>query len=279
MDFRNVYILIRKEARDSVKNWWFVLYTICFSALALLLLFLASSRSEIAGFSGFGRTAASLINLVLLFIPLIALVTGAISISNERENGTLSYLLSHPITKSEIFTGKFIGLLLSIWFSISLGFGLAGIAISIRGGGGDISKFLMTAVLSAILAASLLSVGFLISVFSKKAAKATGIAVFLWLVFIVIGDLGIMGSTVAMDLGIKQVFILALFNPTEVFKIASVLTLSPRFEVLGPVGIYAFKTFGREGLFYLLLSVMALWILIPLGYAFLSFSVLRREEL
>jgi len=279
MDFRNVYILIRKEARDSVKNWWFVLYTICFSALALLLLFLASSRSEIAGFSGFGRTAASLINLVLLFIPLIALVTGAISISNERENGTLSYLLSHPITKSEIFTGKFIGLLLSLWFSISLGFGLAGIAISIRGGGGDISKYLMTAVLSAILAASLLSVGFLISVFSKKAAKATGIAVFLWLVFIVIGDLGIMGSTVAMDLGIKQVFILALFNPTEVFKIASVLTLSPRFEVLGPVGIYAFKTFGREGLFYLLLSVMALWILIPLGYAFLSFSVIKREEL
>ncbi|MFQ5788378.1 MAG: ABC transporter permease subunit, partial [Thermodesulfobacteriota bacterium] len=232
-----------------------------------------------AGFSGFGRTAASLINLVLLFVPLIALVTGSISISNERENGTLSYLLSHPITKSEIFTGKFIGLLLSIWFSISLGFGLAGIAISIRGGGGDISKFLITAFLSALLAASLLSVGFLISVFSKKAAKAIGIAVFLWLVFIVLGDLGIMGTTVAMGLGIKQVFILALLNPTEVFKIVSVLILSPRFEVLGPVGIYALNTLGKVGLFYLLISIMVLWTLIPFGYALLSFSVLKREEL
>jgi Cu-processing system permease protein len=279
MDFKNVSLLIKKEVRESLKNRWFILYTICFSALALLLLFLATSRGEIAGFSGFGKTAASLINLVLLFIPLIALITGALSISNERENGTLPYLLSHPITKTEIFLGKFTGLLLSIWFSLSLGFGLAGIAISIKGGSQDISKFLITALLSAILAASLLSLGFLISVYSRRGAKAIGFAVFLWLLLIVIGDLGIMGTSVAMDLGIKEVLTLALINPTEVFKIASILILSPRFDILGPVGTYALNTFGKEGLLYLLISILFLWILIPLTWGLLIFSVFKREEI
>lgn len=278
MDFNNISLIVRKETQESLKNRWFVLYTVCFSVLALLLLFLASSRVEIAGYSGFGRTAASLINLVLLFIPLIALVTGAISISNERENGTLTYLLSHPITKSEIFVGKFIGLLLSLWFSILFGFGFAGIAIALKGGGGNISRYIFTAFLSALLAASLLGVGFLVSVYSKKASKAIGIAVFLWLLFIILGDLGIMGTTVALDLGVKQVFILALLNPAEVFKIASVLILSPRFEVLGPVGIYAVKTFGKQGVFYMLISVLLLWIIIPFGYACAVFSIFRREE-
>jgi Cu-processing system permease protein len=279
MDCKNISLLIMKEARESLRNRWFILYTICFSTLALLLLFLSASREEIAGISGFGRTAASLINLVLLFIPLIALVTGALSISNERENGTLSYLLSHPIMKTEIFFGKFIGLLLSICVSISLGFGLAGIAISIKGGSQDVSKFLIISVLSALLAASLLSVGLLISVYSRSGARAIGFAVFLWLFFIVISDLGIMGTSVVMDLGIKQVFTLALFNPTEVFKIASVLILSPRFEILGPVGIYALNTFGQDGLFYLLISVLLLWTVFPLAWGYLIFNVIKREEI
>ena len=279
MNYKNISLVIKKEARESLRSRWFILYTLCFSSIALLLLFLSTSREEIGGISGFGRTAASLINLVLLFIPLIALVTGALSISNERENGTLSYLISHPIVKTEIFFGKYLGLLLSICISISLGFGLAGIAISAKGGGHDVSKFLIISLLSGLLAASLLSVGLLVSAYSRSGAKSVGFAVFLWLFFIVIGDLGIMGTSVVMDLGIKQVFALTLFNPTEVFKIASVLILSPRFEILGPVGIYALNTFGQIGLLCLLISVLLLWTLFPLAWGYLIFNVIKREEI
>ncbi|MFI5324093.1 MAG: ABC transporter permease, partial [Thermodesulfobacteriota bacterium] len=128
MELRNILILAGKETRESLKNRWFVLYTVSFCVLALLILSIApESGGEIAGVTGYGRTAASLINLVLLFVPLIALITGAISISGERENGTLQYLLSHPVTKSEVFLGKFIGIFVPICFSISLGFGLVGI--------------------------------------------------------------------------------------------------------------------------------------------------------
>jgi len=279
MDTKNVFLIMRKEAVESLRNRWFILYTLCFSALALLVLLFSTMGGDIAGFSGFGRTAASLINLVLLFVPLIAIITGGMSISQERENGTLPYLLSHPINKNEIFVGKFLGILITIWFSILLGFGLAGLGVAIRGGEGEISGYLLTVFLSALLAACFLSIGFLVSVYSGKASKAIGISVFLWLLFIILGDLGIMGTTVAMDLGIKQVFVLALLNPAEVFKIASVLVLSPRFEILGPVGVYAVRTFGRQGVFYLLVSIMILWALIPFGYAYLAFTRFRKEEL
>jgi len=278
MDTKNILLIMKKEAGESLKNRWFVLYTICFSALALLVLLFSTMGGQIAGYSGFGRTAASLINLVLLFIPLIAIITGGVSISNERENGTLPYLLSHPISKSEIFIGKFLGLLITIWFSILLGFGFAGAGVAIMGGQGNISGYLLTVLLSALLAACFLSIGFLVSVYSGKASKAIGISVFLWLFFIILGDLGIMGTTVAMDLGIKQVFALALLNPTEVFKVASVLVLSPRFEILGPVGVYAIRTFGQQGVFYLLFSIMTLWTLIPFGFGYLVFTHLRKEE-
>lgn len=278
MNTKNVLIIIKKEAGEALKNRWFALYTLCFSALALLVLLFSTMGGDIAGYSGFGRTAASLINLVLLFIPLIAVITGGISISQERENGTLSYLLSHPINKNEIFAGKFLGLLITIWFSIILGFGIAGLGVAIRGGAGEISGYLLTIVLSGLLAACFLSIGFLVSVYSTKASKAIGISVFLWLFFIIIGDLGVMGTTVVMDLGIKQVFALALLNPAEVFKIASVLVLSPRFEILGPVGVYAIRTFGQQGVFYLMLSILLLWTLVPFGIAYLVFTCFRKEE-
>ena len=106
MDTKNVFLIMRKEAVESLRNRWFILYTLCFSALALLVLLFSTMGGDIAGFSGFGRTAASLINLVLLFVPLIAIITGGMSISQERENGTLPYLLSHPINKNEIFVGN-----------------------------------------------------------------------------------------------------------------------------------------------------------------------------
>ena len=141
MDFKNILLISKKEALESLKNRWFILYTLCFALLAVLVLLLATSGGAIAGFTGYGRTAASLINLVLLFVPLIALITGGISIAGERESGTLTYLLSHPVTKSEVFFGKFLGLLITIWFSIAIGFGMAGIGVSLRGGGGDVSNY------------------------------------------------------------------------------------------------------------------------------------------
>lgn len=278
IDIKNIGLVAEKEASEAFRNRWFIIYAFCFALLALFLLFLGTSRSDIAGFSAFGRTAASLINLIMLFIPLISLTTGSITVSNERENRTLSYLLSQPVSKTEVLLGKFAGLVFSIWMTIFFGFGLAGVVIGVRGMGEDISIYVVTVLLSCLLTACFLSIGMLISVLTTKTSKSLGIAIFLWLFFIVFGDLGIMGSAMVMDIGVENLFVITSLNPVEAFKIASVLEISSRFEILGPAAVYALRTFGETMIFFLLFSVLLLWTLIPLATSVLLFSYIRREE-
>jgi len=278
LELNKILLIGQKESRESLRNRWFIVYAVSFSALALLLLFIGSSKSTIGGYTGFGRTAASLINLILLFIPLISLTIGSIAISVERENKTLPYLLSHPVSKSEILLGKYIGILISIWLTLIFGFGISGIVISTQGIGQGLSGYIMVMLLSGLLASSFLSIGFIVSVMSSRTSKSVGIAVFLWLAFLIFGDLGVMGSAISMDLGPQKLFFLTAANPAEAFKIASILTLSQRVEILGPAGVYAVRVFGETLVFIILLSVLFFWTLIPLMLSALHFCYLRREE-
>ena len=108
--------------RDALRNRWFLLYTISFVALSLAFSYMAMAGTGIVGFAGFGRTAASLINLVLLITPLMALTIGIHSLVGEQEHGTLAHLLAQPINRAEVFLGKYLGLSLSLLASLALGF-------------------------------------------------------------------------------------------------------------------------------------------------------------
>ncbi|NIP37603.1 MAG: ABC transporter permease subunit [Candidatus Dadabacteria bacterium] len=264
--------------KDSFQNRWFIIFTAAFSVLAFLLAYVGTRDLGFYEISGFGRTTASLINLVLMLIPLMGLMLGSITISAEREKGTLHYLLSHPISKKEIFVGKYAGLIFSLIFTITIGFALGGIAIFFKSGTSDIGKYLLDLLITLILASCVLSIGMLISVCTKKISKSIGIAIFVWFFLIILSDLGIIGSVILFNLGIEPTFLISLLNPTEVYKILSVLVLSSRFEILGPVGIYILNTFGRLGSLAMLTGVLIVWSAAPLLGAYLHFCRYKREE-
>src|SRR5215470_8438279 len=102
-----IWTLAQKELRDALRNRWFLLYTLAFIALSLAFSYLALAGAGMVGFAGFGRTAASLINLVLLIVPLMALTIGAQSLAGEQEKSTLAYLLAQPLNRLEVFAGKY----------------------------------------------------------------------------------------------------------------------------------------------------------------------------
>lgn len=262
MDFENVLTLIQKELRDAFRNRWFLLYAIAFAGLSLALAWFSVSGAGSFGVAGFGRTTAGLINLILLIVPLMGLTLGALSLAGEREKGTLVYLLAQPISGAELLLGKFIGLALALTAALVIGFGLTGILIMFIGGGGDFRIYLTLLVLSVILAIATLSMGFLISAAVKKAATAVGLALFLWLILVYFGDLGLMGTAVVMQLDVEQLLALALINPLQVFKIAAVLDLRDNLEVLGPAGIFAYRTYGGT-LWPLLVGLLFAWVIVP----------------
>src|SRR5690554_3896657 len=129
IDIENVIILAQKELRDARRNRWFLLYALAFAGLSLALAWMALSGAGNYGLAGFGRTSASLINLILLIVPLMGLTLGAMGLAGEREQGTLLYMLAQPINQAELLLGKFLGLALALIAALGLGFGLTALLI------------------------------------------------------------------------------------------------------------------------------------------------------
>lgn len=262
-NFSIVWILAQKELRDALRNRWFVLYALAFAALALAFSYLALASSGLVGFAGFGRTAASLINLVLLIVPLMALTIGAQSIAGETERGTLAYLLAQPVTRRQVFAGKYLGLALSLLGALALGFGVSGLVMALgNAGAADPAAYVNLAGLAFLLSLAMLSVGMAISAWTRKASVAVGVGLFLWLAFVFLGDLGMMGTSIVLRMPIPTLFTLSLLNPTQLFKTAAILTINATLDVLGPAGIYALQRYG-DALLGLLLAAVGVWIIAP----------------
>lgn len=271
LDPRTVVPLVRKELRDALRNRWFLLYTCAFGTLAVGLATLSQIGTGLTGFAGFGKMTASLVNLVLLVVPLMALTVGASGLSAERERGMLAYLLSQPVTRLEVFLAKFIGLGLALAGSISIGFGVSVAWLAVRSAQADVGVFVRLVALSILLAWAMLAVGMLLSVVLRRSSTAIGAAVFVWLGFVFVGDLGLMGATVMFKLPIQQLFGLSMVNPTQAFKLAAVGGFDSTLDLLGPAGLYGVQTFGAW-LTPMLLGAMAAWVAVPLVVAGLIFS-------
>lgn len=263
MSWSTVWTLAQKELRDALHNRWFLLYTAAFALLALAFSSLALAGAGVVGLAGFGRTAASLINLVLLIVPLMALTIGAQSLAGERERRTLAYLLAQPVSRAEVFAGKYLGLALSLLAALTLGFGASGLAMALGGSGAaDPGTYVGLVALAFLLGLTMLSVGFLVSVYSPQASPAVGVGLFLWLAFVFLGDIGMMGTSIVLRLPIDGLFWLSLANPLQVFKMAAILSIHTTLDILGPAAIYATQRYG-EGLPATFLAVLAVWVLVP----------------
>jgi Cu-processing system permease protein len=203
----------------------------------------------------------------------MGLTLGALSLAGEREQGTLLYLLTQPVAQSEILLGKFIGLGLAMLVTIVLGFGLSGLLIAWQGGSTQAGEFLALVIMAFALALATLSLGFLVSAASRRSATAVGIALFLWLLLVFFGDLGLMGTAIVLRLDIGRLFTLALINPLQIFKMAAILIIRGNLEVLGPAGVYAVRTYGDK-LLPMLLALLTLWTVVPLT---LTYWIFRKK--
>lgn len=262
----NIAVLMGKEVRDSQRNRWFLMFAVVFTGLALGLSLLGFSGLGTFGVAGFGRTVASLINLVVVITPLMGLLLGAISISGERERGSLLPLLAQPVTPTEVLLGKFFGTAASLAAAILLGFGLSGIVIAWHGGLAQLGDYLMLVGLTLLLGLVHLGIGFCLSAVISKSTTALSVALILWLSIVFLSDLGLIGTAIVLRLSPQTLLGLALLNPAQVFKLAAIQMIQGNLELLGAAGLYAADVFG-DFLLPVLMALLTLWILIPLGIA------------
>jgi Cu-processing system permease protein len=168
IDIHPIATIAAKELRDAKRHRWFVLFATLFAGLAIVLSLAGFWGMGVTGFAGFSRTAASLSNLVALIVPLMGLMLGSMSITNEREKGTLEILLAQPISLSEVLLGKWFGLSAALTAAVLLGFGLSGLVIASSTTTEQIGAYLHLLVFTLLLGYANLSVGVLISTLSAK---------------------------------------------------------------------------------------------------------------
>lgn len=271
----NIAIVMRKEVSDARRNRWFILFTIVFGGLALSLSVFGFSGFGTFGIAGFGRTVASLINLVMLIVPLMGLMLGAISISGERERGSLLPVLAQPVMPTEVLLGKYLGTAVALMAAILFGFGFSGIVIAWQGGLAQFNHYLILVGLTLLIGLVHLSVGFLISALTSKSTTAISTALILWLIIVFISDLGLIGTAIVLRLPPSVLLTFTLINPAQVFKVAAIHTIQGNLEILGAAGLYAADVF-RGFLFPTLMVLFLLWVFIPLLFAI---GVFRRRSI
>ncbi len=273
-----IAILAGKEIKDGLRNRWVVAATALLAGLSLSLTFLGSLPTGSVGADPLAVAVVGLSSLTIYLIPLIALLLAYDAMVWEMENGTLLLLLSYPVSRWQVMVGKFLGHGAILVFATGVGYGSAGAALFFGGGAidqGSWTAFLGMIGSSALLGAAFLSLGYLISVSVNERSTAAGVAVVVWLFFVLLYDLAILGllaSDKGQGLGGGFVQGLLLLNPADVYRLFNLSGLDTVSQLSGLGGLGGQNGVAPAGL----LGLMGLWVVAPLSLAVRIFS---RKEL
>ena len=261
--------IIHKELSDKLRSKWVVVTGAGFALFTVVISYFGGAAAGMAGFRGLDATIASLTSLVTYFIPIMALTLGGGIIADEQEKGTLEIFLSSPISIGEFILGKFSGLAIALCLSTLIGLGLAGVILVIRTGFEAIPALLLFMLHSVLLGVIFLSVSFLISIILYERSKVIALTVFLWLLFTILYDLGLVGLLIITKGGIgNHLFsILLMLNPVDIFRILNFVSIGEFSVVMGLTSVEFPAYMGGT----LLWCMGLLWFLVPLvigHYAF-----------
>jgi Cu-processing system permease protein len=259
--------LIAHELGEALRSRWLLAYAALFAGVALGLSLVGLRGVGAVGLEGYGRTTASLINLCLLLVPLVALLLGSSGVAADRESGVLELLLAQPVGRGELLMSRFAGALTAIAAATLLGFGIAGVLIGLATGAAGGLRYLTFVGIALALAAVYLALGLAISVAARTRTRATAAALAVWFGSVVVFDLLLIGAGAFALAGVRGLTAGLLLNPVEIARLLALLALDPTLEVLGPVGGFLVARLGPAGVTGLLLGALGVWLLGPLAVA------------
>ncbi|MEX3007844.1 ABC transporter permease [Hoeflea sp. TYP-13] len=215
------------ELHIARRNLWVVMASLIMTLFALALTFAGAAPTGALGVDLLTVSVASMTTLSVYLAPLLALMMSFDAIAGENERGGLALLLTYPVSRGEILLGKFLAHIGTIALAMVIGFGAAGLAAAVTGGAGaeSIVALLRLIATSILLGAVFLALGYALSAFANSSTAAAGFAAGLWLVFVVLYDLGMLGAVVFDDGGFftRTVFPWMLaFNPADAFRLWNV---------------------------------------------------------
>ncbi|MCU7860393.1 MAG: ABC transporter permease [Candidatus Thiodiazotropha sp. (ex Lucinoma kastoroae)] len=261
---------------ESLRARWFMVYAMVFGGLIVILFAFGLAESRIMGFTGLSRLLITYIQLSMAMLPIFVLITTVRSVAGDREAGVFEYLLSLPITLSAWFWGRVFGRFFVVFLPVF--FAMIGATVWGMAKGADVPWQLLiyyTGLLMA-LAWCFLGIGMLISTLARSADVAQGAAFVVWLTLLLFLDLILLGVLIQEHLPPETAVAIALANPMQVFRTATMMLFDPQLVLLGPTAYVILDNFGQLGyIAYAILYPIAL----GTACAGLGFVLFKRSDL
>jgi Cu-processing system permease protein len=252
--------VLRYELHNTIRNKWVIIYAFFFFFIGYALF----------AFSGdVNKAYISLMNVVLIIIPIVSLIFGSIYLYNSRE--FIEMMLSQPIDRKSLFLG--------IYFGTTTPLALAWAV-------GTITPFLLFAknyqqldgvVLLILIGAALTfvftSIAFLIAIRQDDKAKGLGISILIWLVLAIIYDgLVLLVVYYFEEYPLERIMIgLSIINPIDLARILFLIKFNIS-ALMGYTGAVFQNFFGSIIGIFVSVFCLLIWIIIPILLSTKSFS-------
>jgi Cu-processing system permease protein len=248
--------MIRFVALDILKNRTILFYTILLAVLSWSVFSLEDNST---------KGILTLLNLILLTVPLVSIIFSTIYIYNASE--FIDLLVSQPISRTRIWISLFIGVTCSQLLAFIIG---AGIPILLFA---PFTIALFMIVGGCLITIAFIAIGFLASVSMRDKSKGIGIAIMLWLYFALLFDGIVLFLLFQLsDYPIEQGMIaVTLLSPIDLTRIMILLQMDVS-ALLGYTGAVFKEFFGST--FGIMISAITLflWGIIPFYVSLLKFN-------
>lgn len=249
----------------------YVLYDILRSkiilAYALFLFIVSLSMFQMEENSS--KAMLSLLNIVLIVLPLVSLVFTTIHYYNSYE--FIELMLSQPLSRTRILLSEFAGVSISLLSAFFIG---AGIPVLLFAANDTGFALLFT---GGALTLVFTSIAFLAAVYARDKARGIGFALLLWFYFALIYDglvLLILFSFSDYPLE-KLTLVLSALNPIDLGRIFIMLRMDIS-ALMGYTGALYKDFFGSGSGILFTVGIMMLWVVLPLWLAVRKF---KRKDL
>jgi len=270
-----VLTIAGQEIRDGLRNRWILALTLVLAGFALSLTFVGSAPTGQVAASPLLVTIVSLSSLTIFLLPLIGLMLSFDAVVGEQERGTLLLLLAYPVSRWQVMTGKFLGHVAILAFATVVGYSAAGAVAAYRGevDAAALQAFAAMVGSSVVLGAAFLALGYIVSTVVRERATAAGVAIGIWLVFVLVYDMALLGILVAGAGAISDsaFHALLLANPADAYRLFNLAGFDNVALLSGTVGMMGDAKFPRA----LLVGVQFAWVAVPLAVALALFQ--RKE--
>ena len=106
---KHLWLTAVTDIIESLRARWFLVYSMVFGGIIVVLFVFGLSESRIMGFTGLSRILVTYIQLSMAMLPIFVLITTVRSVAGDREAGVFEYMLSLPVSLGAWFWGRFLG--------------------------------------------------------------------------------------------------------------------------------------------------------------------------